>query len=96
MNIIQIFPGKIWGGAEQFILDLGTALCEKGHNVSYLSYNVDTIKNRTNGVIPLQTLPFKGIFDIKTITTLSGIIKEKNADIIHIHDSATDNIHTIM
>lgn len=86
MNIIQIFPGKIWGGAEQFILDLGTALGEQGHNVSYLSYNVDTIKNRTKGIIPLQTLPFKGIFDFKTITALSDIIKEKKADIIHIHD----------
>ena len=86
MNIIQIFPGKIWGGAEQFILDLGTALCEQGHNVSYLSHNVDTIKNRTKGIIPLQTLPFKGIFDFKTITALSDIIKEKKADIIHIHD----------
>ena len=27
MKIVQIFPGKVWGGAEQYVIDLGRAPC---------------------------------------------------------------------
>ena len=37
MNIVQIFPGMIWGGAEQYVLDLGLHLIEQGHNTTFVA-----------------------------------------------------------
>ncbi len=87
MKIIQIFPGKIWGGAEQYILDLGRALHEQGHEVTYLARNSSVIEERLRGKVLLRTLPFVCAWDICSALRLSYILKEKNADIIHIHDT---------
>ena len=37
MKIVHIFPGKVWGGAEQYVLDLGEALRKRGYEVSYVA-----------------------------------------------------------
>lgn len=87
MKIIQIFPGKIWGGAEQYILDLGRALHEQGHEVTYLARNSLVIKKRLQGKVPFRVLPFAGTWNIYSILRLSSILKEKEVDVIHIHDT---------
>ena len=87
MNIIQIFPGKVWGGAEQYILDLGTALEKQGNHIHYFAYNTPAITNRLQGKVKLTTLRFAGILDWSTINQLSKFIQEKQIDVIHIHDT---------
>ena len=87
MNIVQVFPGKIWGGAEQYILDLGKALTARGHNVSYLSRNVEAVTGplHRHG-IDVRPLPFSHALDFKTIRELSHIMAD--ADVIHLHDTS--------
>ncbi len=86
MNILQIFPGKVWGGAEQYVVDLGAALVEKGHNVSYLACNSKAVLQRLSGELQVSTLPFACALDIYSIVKLGGIIKSGKIDIVHIHD----------
>lgn len=84
MKIVQIFPGKIWGGAEQYVLDLGRELSARGHNVTYVSRNsTAVISNLKNEGIESQSLPFSWTIDFRTISRLADIIKD--ADVIHIH-----------
>lgn len=84
MKIIQVFPGKIWGGAEQYILDLGRALEQKGHNVIYVALPYKAVTSRLSKQQSLICLPFRNRFDRHTVTELASLLQD--ADIIHIHD----------
>lgn len=86
MKIIQVFPGKVWGGAEQYIFDLGTALQESGHELIYLAHNNPAIKNRLQGKIPFKILPVISVLNIHSVNRLSTLLRQTNADVIHIHD----------
>lgn len=84
MKIVQIFPGKIWGGAEQYVLDLGRELATRGHSVTYVSRNSSAvISNLKNEGVECHALPFSWSFDLRTISLLADIIKD--ADVIHVH-----------
>lgn len=87
MKIIQIFPGKVWGGAEQYVLDLGRALQKQRHEMFYMSTNSNVIKERTQGKVPVETLPFICTWDFFSIQRLSHILKESGTDVVHIHDT---------
>lgn len=84
MKIIQIFPGKVWGGAEQYVLDLGKALTQRGHEVIYVSRNAHAVTSRLQGQIAFVRLSFKPFFDKYTHAELEYLMHD--ADIIHIHD----------
>ena len=85
MKIIQIFPGKVWGGAEQYVLDLGIALSAQGHDVSYLCRDVEAVTlPLTKAGVTFSPLPFSWGLDRKSISRLSMLMKD--ADIIHVHD----------
>ena len=86
MNIIQIFPGKVWGGAEQYIWDLGTALEGAGHRVYWFARSKGAVPGRLQGRIPFTALPFSGLFDMRSADALSMAIEDTGADIVHIHD----------
>lgn len=81
MNIMHVLPGKIWGGAEQYALDLGEALKSKNHEVSYLSYPSKAVMNRMKGVEDYSCLKLNRFSNSKELLSL---VKDK--DIIHIHD----------
>ena len=76
MKIVQIFPGKVWGGAEQYVLDLGRALQARGHEVEWLCLEVEAVTSRLRA----EQIPFQTIKRI-TPALIDG------ADIVHIHDS---------
>ncbi len=88
MKILQIFPGKVWGGAEQYILDLGKALTQKGHDVCYIAKDTPAIIQRLNGTITFEIIPANDIFSIKTFLALKAILASHTPDIIHIHDTS--------
>lgn len=92
MKIIQVFPGKVWGGAEQFVLDLGQTLSRQGHNVIYLTRDRKAVTERLEGVVPFETLPFKRFFDHTTPDILQQQLQD--ADVIHIHDIKF--LHTVV
>lgn len=85
MKIIQVFPGKVWGGAEQYVLDLGTALESRGHEVVYVCRNAGAVTSRLEGVKSYVPLDFGGWFDRRTAAELSRLTAD--ADIVHVHDA---------
>lgn len=76
MTILQIFPGKVWGGAEQYVLDLGRALAAEGHSVSYLCRDAEAVTSRLDGIVDYSIYSDKALRD-----ALHG------ADVVHIHDA---------
>ncbi len=87
MNILQIFPGKVWGGAEQYVLDLGSAFQKRGQTISYVARNSNALTTRLSTQTPFSTIPKNDILGISTILHLRKILKETQPDLIHIHDT---------
>lgn len=82
MKIVQIFPGKVWGGAEQYVLDLGRALTARGHEVTYAARAATAVTARLDAErIPYLALP-KGP---KSAPEALGTLLAR-ADIVHIHE----------
>ncbi len=90
MTIVQIFPGKVWGGAEQYVLDLGNALEAMGHNVRYIARQSDAVVSRLKGSVDFSIAPMGGIFDCKSERVLSEILLDAN--VVHVHDVAQVSI----
>lgn len=76
MNITHIFPGAVWGGAEQYVLDLGRALSARGHNVTYLCRDAAAVTSRLHGEIPYTLL---------SSASLRRAVAQ--SDVVHIHDA---------
>lgn len=76
MKVVQIFPGKVWGGAEQYVLDLRSALIDRGHTVECLCFNVPAVTDR----LDTEHIPY-AIFGKDIRSHIEG------ADVVHIHDS---------
>lgn len=88
MKIMQIFPGKVWGGAEQYVLDLSKALQSRGHQVMFLTRDSRAVTSRLKGEVTVEVLPFLGSWDICSAFRLARILRKAQPDIIHIHDTA--------
>lgn len=85
VKIIQIFPGKVWGGAEQYVLDLGRALASRGHEVTYIARDADAVTSRLEkSGIGFTTLPFRWALDMASIRKLAEEMMD--ADVVHVHD----------
>ncbi len=85
MKIVQIFPGKVWGGAEQYVLDLGKALSAEGHEVSYVARPSGAVSSRLKGAIEFTLVPLGGFFSVKAARMLAPVVMD--ADVIHVHDA---------
>lgn len=84
MKIVQIFPGKVWGGAEQYILDLGRALAARGHEVVYMARPSAAVVGRLEGEVDFTVARFGSPRDRASISQLAGLMAD--ADVVHIHD----------
>lgn len=84
MNILQIFPGKIWGGAEQYILDLGKALSDRGNNVRYICRPSSAVISRLENEVEYSIMPLSGPLALFPSQEIVKMIAW--ADLIHIHD----------
>ena len=86
MKITHIIPGKVWGGAEQYIIDLGEALGNMGHEVFYITRKAKAVTQRLNGRYQYQEMVFRMPYDPIAICQLKKIFDKTEADVIHIHD----------
>ncbi len=86
MNILQVLPGKVWGGAEQYVLDLGTELMNRGHKVTFVARHALAITDRLYGVVDYTEIPFDGFFDFQSAKLLAGLLAD--IDVVHLHDIA--------
>lgn len=85
MNILQIFPGKVWGGAEQYILDLSMTLIKHRHQVFFLAHNSQNVTNHLSECHQVKTLPFWSAWDLYSAYRISQIIRSEKIDVIHVH-----------
>lgn len=84
MKIVQVFPGKVWGGAEQYVLDLGRELAARGNSVSYVARDSAVVASHLReDSVDFEPLPFSWSLDLRTISRLSEIIRD--ADVVHVH-----------
>ena len=82
MKILQIIPGKIWGGAEQYIVDLGRELEARGHEVTYLAYDREAVTAQLERrAIPYRTLPFRWSLDRTSINELAAMLRATHYDV---------------
>lgn len=86
MKIVQILPGKIWGGAEQFIVDLGKALTARGHDVIFVCRPSEAVLSglEKQGIVPALTVAGNLFSQKAESRRLAKILEE--ADVVHIHD----------
>lgn len=87
MNIMQIFPGKVWGGAEQYVLDLSSALENAGHRVVYFARDSAAVRRRMDGVRQVRYLKFSGMADLRSIRVIAMAMAEEEIDLVHIHET---------
>jgi glycosyltransferase involved in cell wall biosynthesis len=81
MKILQIVPGKVWGGAEQYILDLTTALRKRGHTVTLVAKDAKAVTDRLQGE-EFITLSM----GIHCVWKLALLFRVDKYDVVHIHD----------
>ena len=86
MKILHIIPGKVWGGAEQYIIDLGEALRNMGHEVYYITRKAEAVTRRLVGRFEYKEMAFRMPYDPISIYQLRKIIDKTEANVIHIHD----------
>lgn len=86
MKVVQIFPGKVWGGAEQYVLDLGMALSGQGHEVAYVARPSKAVTSRLKGTVDFTEVRFGGMFERSSGPMLAPVVMD--ADVVHVHDAA--------
>ncbi len=86
MNILQIFASSFWGGGEQYVYDLSSALIKDGHRVTFFSRKSTIIPQKVSGFdAEYHQLPFKSIFSFYSAYKLSRYLRNNLTDVIHIH-----------
>lgn len=86
MKILQIFPGKVWGGAEQYILDLGMALTKEGHEVRYACRDTGVVASRLEGKVDFFRIPFGKWCRTKAARAIAPLLE--GMDVVNIHDTS--------
>ena len=88
-NILLMTTGLGLGGAERIVHEIVSNIDRKKFAISLvsLSQQIATLKKFTNEDIPIQIINNKkSIFDfLKTVLTVSKIIRNENIDIVHAH-----------
>lgn len=92
MNIMLVFPGKVWGGAEQYVLDLGHALEQQGNSVKYICRDSRAVISRLDGRVDFNVVKMDGLLDRKSARTLSSLLK--GIEVVHVHEAS--HVRTVM
>ncbi len=86
MRILQVHNYyQIPGGEDQVVRNEGKLLKEHGHNVFLYSRKNDEIEQMN--LIQKLCLPFTACFSLRTYREVRKLIREKNIDILHVHNT---------
>ena len=87
MKIIHLVSNKVWGGGEQYVIDLATTFAAKGHEVTIVSRDIDTVTRRfKDSGLPVTTMALKGAIDIASPFKLARLIGKEQPVVIHVHN----------
>ena len=84
MRIVHIIPGKVWGGAEQYILDLTRHLRMRGHEVSLIAVGGGAVPPRLDQCGEIYRIFPEGMYG--KAKRLGAMLN--GADVVHVHDSS--------
>lgn len=87
MRIIHLVSNKVWGGGEQYVLDLATDFASRGCDVSVVARDIDAVTHRFKDAgLPVTTMALRGAIDIASPFRLARMIGRKEPVIIHVHN----------
>ena len=87
MKIIHLVSNKVWGGGEQYVLDLATEFASRGDDVTIVSRNIDAVTHRFKDAgLPVATMALKGAIDLISPIRLARLICNGEPAIIHVHN----------
>ena len=87
MRIIHLVSNKVWGGGEQYVLDLATAFASRGNDVTIVSRNINAVTHRfTDAGLPVTTMALKGDIDIISPIRLARLIGKEQPVVLHVHN----------
>lgn len=88
MNIIHLVSNKVWGGGEQYVLDLCRRLDADGHSVAVITRGIEAVDTpfRKAGFTPGR-LPLGGVFDFISSSRLSRVLDNMSEPVVvHVHN----------
>ena len=87
MRIIHLVSNRVWGGGEQYVLDLATEFAARGCKVSIVARDLDAVAGRFKAAgLPVTTMALKGAIDIVSPLRLARMIAGEEPVIIHAHN----------
>ena len=87
MKIIHLVSNKVWGGGEQYVLDLATEFASRGNDVAIVSRNINAVTHRfTDAGLPVTTMALKGDIDIISPIKLARLIGKEQPVVLHVHN----------
>ena len=87
MNILHLVSNKVWGGGEQYVLDLAAESVVASHDVTIISRNIPIVTGRfIEAGLPVLTMPLKGAIDPVSPFKLARILRRQSDAIIHVHN----------
>lgn len=87
MNIIHLVSNKVWGGGEQYVLDLSTELASDDNNVTIVTRNIPKVMQRFKDArLPVVTMPLKGTLDLISPIRLAAMLRKLPETVIHVHN----------
>ena len=87
MNIYHLVSNKVWGGGEQYVLDLACRQRDAGHYVEIVCRNEpEVIAPFRAKEFPISTLPLKGLTDLDSGVRLARMVKKRRNTVIHVHN----------
>lgn len=90
MVILQMEASRGFGGQEEWVLRLTTALAKRGHRIGISCYPNSPVSRKTEDMGLLQwPLRIRNSLDPKAILGLLRIIRRKGIEVIHTHDAKT-------
>lgn len=89
MNIVHLISNKVWGGGEQYALDLCRRLSADGNKVSVVTKNYEAVKRPflASG-IDLAVMPLRGVIDLVSAWRLAKVLRraEGGEAVVHVHN----------
>lgn len=87
MKIIHLVSNKVWGGGEQYVLDLATEFASKGNDVTIVARNINAVTGRFKDAgLSVTTMALKGATDLISPVRLARLIGHEEPVIIHVHN----------
>ena len=84
MNILQMVPNKGWGGGEKCVLELASAIQERGDKVWIILPPSDILEKKFTGY-NIHVFSVRGPYDFCAVVKVAHLVRQYRIDVIHVH-----------